>query len=833
MPIEIQCANTQCGQGMAAPDELAGQQVACPACGFINSVPAKPVYAQAVRIQPAQATADKVRSRRGRSQSKSKALPIMLFMLCACGGAGYWYMTQNPASPKPAKNAAAPKPKPKAGPTMQDQLYLELQELDLYAKKNKRDYANVIPKYEAFLKKNPNELLAKRARQKIEKMKDHLDTEGQSEFFRRKKETDELLKDWKLIQAAAIWKNFPSEHKSKVQDLIDGQLGIIGRKANEYSAHQKTRIEGLLSKSPFELTAEDKEDLHRTLKSAEEVRDKFRGSFLEPSQALNLAALVKAIEQKLDSSQVVADPQQAHKSLKEMWGSFSKLVKEKKFDDAVNQLEEQQLSLGPVLYKQLKKDVLLIQSAFETAYGRIDRLVEKTAKINGRLVKISEVRDGKLYYKGKEIERVYEPTSLDLSEIIKLCREENQTDETLYRETLFSIYYGSVAAARNAIEKSRKSGFTWQLYEWRVIPLILVKTTPSGASVAIKPGKSGTRMRTPMRMEAESRTTYTIEISKRGHFSQTKKVKTKTGEETLVEVKLEKTFLPKWMEKDFDVPLEPNDIYGNPVNRGLGHNLDYPKEIRSKKSGTYLVLVPHAPIFYLGKYEITIREWACYVGKSGARTLAETKGYSKVYDGKTWVESKGANWRRPRVEQNTSNHPVLHLGSRDIKNYANWIKTQKGHFRMPIHYEWEFAGQGGTGAQRYYWEGGQKEAGRHGNVADATLKRSLSSFRNADVFETNDHAVFTREVGKYSPNGYGLYDMIGNVWEKCRTLVDKKYYSNFARGGAWDTGPSLATIIPLKKSYIYMDGFYRSDTNDTTGGRLLFDLKDPEPELAE
>ncbi|MDP6114161.1 MAG: SUMF1/EgtB/PvdO family nonheme iron enzyme [Planctomycetota bacterium] len=832
MPIEIQCANPQCAQGMAAPDEQAGRQVACPACGFVNNVPAKQVYAQAVRVEPAQTTADKVRSRRGRSQSKSKAVPVMLLLLLACGGGGYFYMTQNPAAPpdpKPTEVPTTPKPEPKAGSSAQDQLFSELQELDRFAARNKRKPARAIQKYEAFLKKSPNEILAKRARLKMEELKSHLNKDAQAEIYRRKKRTAELLKDWRLTQALSIWKDFPPKHAPKVQDQIDSQIGIIGQQSNEYAAHLETKIKKTMRKSPFDLSDEEKEQLQITIGHAEKIRDRFKGTFLEPTQELKLTSLVRTIEKKLDSTAVDADQEQSSRRLKEMWGALSKTAKERNFEAAMDQLKEQQLAIGKDLYFRLKKDVEVLQTAFETAYGRIDRLVGKTTRLNGRPVKIGEVRDGKLYYIGKETEKAYEPSLLELGEIIKLCKEDPPTDDTVYRETLFSIYFGSAAGARNAILKARKSGFSWKPYEWRVIPAIIIKTVPSGASVSVKPGKSDTLMRTPLRLEGEHRKTYTFEISKQGYFPQTTRVKTQTGGQTVVDLKLEKTYLPEWMARDFEVPLELKDLYGNPVSRGRGYKLDFPKEIRSKKSGTYLVLVPRFPQFYLGKYEITLREWAYYVKKSGVRTSAEEQGHSKVYDGRSWLIKKGANWRRPGIKQNTSSHPVLHLSSKDIIKYADWIRTEKGHFRIPTYHEWEFACQGGTGAHDYYWEGGTKAAGKHANVADMSFKKSLLSVRNKNVFETKDYAVFTRDVGKYMPNGYGLYDMIGNVWEKCRSLPDQKYYSNYSRGGAWDTGPSLATIIPIKKSYSYTDRFYRAKTNDTSGGRLLFDLKEPEP----
>jgi sulfatase modifying factor 1 len=124
-----------------------------------------------------------------------------------------------------------------------------------------------------------------------------------------------------------------------------------------------------------------------------------------------------------------------------------------------------------------------------------------------------------------------------------------------------------------------------------------------------------------------------------------------------------------------------------------------------------------------------------------------------------WDYRAGACWRRPLGENSTvdglDDHPVVHVSYQDAAAYAAWAgKT------LPTEAEWEFAARGGLDGADYAW--GDDLA--PGGAMLANYWQGLFPFAN----QLLDGWERTSPVGAFAPNGYGLFDMIGNVWEWTR-----------------------------------------------------------------
>ena len=159
----------------------------------------------------------------------------------------------------------------------------------------------------------------------------------------------------------------------------------------------------------------------------------------------------------------------------------------------------------------------------------------------------------------------------------------------------------------------------------------------------------------------------------------------------------------------------------------------------------------------IGKYPVTVGEFAYFIEDTGYKTEAERgKGAYIWKKNGVFDLKKDASWKNPYFEQ-TSEHPVVCVTLKDIKKYIEWLnnKTNKT-YRLPTEEEWEYAALSMSGNP-------------YGTKQTNDLKKIAWFYDNSNEG--------THSIGEKLPNEWGIYDMFGNVWEWCEP--------ESLKGGSW------------------------------------------------
>ncbi len=182
-----------------------------------------------------------------------------------------------------------------------------------------------------------------------------------------------------------------------------------------------------------------------------------------------------------------------------------------------------------------------------------------------------------------------------------------------------------------------------------------------------------------------------------------------------------------------------------------------------------------------------------------------------------WSWTPNANWQHPRganSKMEGADHPVVHVSWDDANAFCKW----KGK-RLPTEAEWEWAARGGLANNIYPWGNEPIDEGK----VKANTWQGNFPYKNT----LRDQYFYTSPVGKFAANGYGLYDMAGNVWEWVSDWYGYHYYSIAKNGVMNPQGPNKSDDPdePLMPKKVLRGGSYLCNETYCTGYRVAARMK--------
>ncbi len=203
------------------------------------------------------------------------------------------------------------------------------------------------------------------------------------------------------------------------------------------------------------------------------------------------------------------------------------------------------------------------------------------------------------------------------------------------------------------------------------------------------------------------------------------------------------------------------------------------EEQQADEAPQHQVTIPHP--FAISRCEITVGQFRQFIKESGYKTTADGKGcYVWNVEKKPGEQKVGSYWDKPGFSQ-TDNHPVVCVSWPDAQHYVDWLSQRTGAlYRLPTEAEWEYAARADTVTPRFFIN--TKQCDYANGLGQEAKSIAGEDWTFADC---SDAYVYTAPVASFAENPFGLFDMLGNVWEWTLDCYHDSYNNAPSDGTAW------------------------------------------------
>jgi sulfatase modifying factor 1 len=221
--------------------------------------------------------------------------------------------------------------------------------------------------------------------------------------------------------------------------------------------------------------------------------------------------------------------------------------------------------------------------------------------------------------------------------------------------------------------------------------------------------------------------------------------------------------------------------------------LKVPGKTGNRERPQHLVAIAYP--FAISRHQVTRGEFRRFLKDSG-RTMPAGCFAWRIKPG-GWQFHEERSWQNPGFPQQ-DNHPVVCVSWQDAQAYTAWLSDLSGqHYRLTTEAEWEYAARAGSETARY-WGDATASACHYANVYDESAMAASENEQSSGAgfaFRCDDGYAYTSPSGSFNPNAFGLYDVLGNVWEWTEDCFNWTYEGAPADGRAWVGGVCAERVV--------------------------------------
>ena len=231
----------------------------------------------------------------------------------------------------------------------------------------------------------------------------------------------------------------------------------------------------------------------------------------------------------------------------------------------------------------------------------------------------------------------------------------------------------------------------------------------------------------------------------------------------------------------------PAGVFQMGAQPGEEERENVPENLKNRSQPQHEVKIKS---FLAGINEVTLAQYESFVQATARPHL----GGCNVWNGIKFEVDESKDWKNPGFSQ-APGHPVVCVTYYDAKAYADWLKQKTGkEYRLMSESEWEYAARGGWNGSRFWGENRNLDC-TYANSLDLQAKMTVTGFGTLNVKNCNDGYSYTSQVGYYKANSFGLFDMLGNVFEWTSDCWNATYDGAPTDGSTWVAGSCSSSVI--------------------------------------